>query len=1680
MPTKLELRQQVEELSRSLRQAEEERDEALERAEEADLRAEELQGEKERLQKKLAEALESHEEEAESTLENEKSHVRLLEAELEKARDEIDRLEWQREVAERDLELSVARAREGTRVDHKKELETREELIALLKEKVQLLTKGQALAKPAPAEPVSGSGSETAAVSVVTVPTKSCEDTPKEKVTARNGRSTRMSLPTLSPFSGDESKDDGESFDRWIRRLERHAELEQWTDREKLVHLELRLKGRAERLFEILPDEVKRNYSSAVEGLRKRLTPVRREALVSAQLMKRKQKMSETVDQYAQDFESLFEHSYGRRSGMDTESKALLKRDLFVLGLKLKWQEKVLPSAETFADCLHQARAAEEQERQLGELHPSKAAESSRPSITDPPHQKRPDTVTRCHRCGSTRHKVRDCPMKKPTEATGQSSTVKGKPLEGSLDEQSRKLRDKWTEVEYRRMAKAYQPTGDVDTVTGSLGRLFYATVKVAGVPVEAMVDTGSSATIMSFDLFQKVGKAARIPREELRPPDVVLHDYNRRPIPIGAGVELCFEWNGERVTTVVYLKSELGTGGEPCLLGTNVVIPLGLMVPGDGVETRQAKAKPSVRLVQGKRVPSHSAVVVKAQLETDELSDASVVFEPNRNWMNETGLQAEESVLGADHEGFVHLLIQNPTHHTRKLDVGATVGHAELFESPKLTDSEEWGVPVEHLEDGPVQAITAQQEKDSSGEPSRREVLAKLIAVGGELEPDEKQKIGECVLSAHDVFSLSTSDRGEVDGITHDIDTDQSPPVRQPLRRVPFALRPKIKEMVEEMLELGVIQESNSPWSSPVVLVKKRGGDLRFCVDYRALNAVTRKDVFPMPRIDDMLDQLGGKRIFSTLDARSGYWQIKLGESSREKTAFATHDGLFEFRVLPFGVCNGPATFQRVMQQALRGLSDLCSVYVDDIIVFSRTVEDHVSHLEQVFSRLREVGLRLHPAKCRFASPQVEFLGHLITAEGILPNPAKISAVKEFRNPTNVKEVRQFLGIAGYYRRFVPNFSKVAGPLHDLTKQDVQFQWTPQCQESFDQLKVLLTSPPVLAYPDFEQKFTLYTDASGQGLGAVLEQQVDGHPHPIAYASRSLTKHEKNYGITDLEALALVWGLRHFRAYLLGHHCAVVTDHAPLKSMLKARHSSGKLARWSQTIAEMDVEIVYRPGKKHSNADALSRSPLEQTTSNTQADVSQVTETQQSELVEAQRKDPKLQAVVEYLEQGILPADEKAARKMVLERPRFALVDGVLCYVDSARGNRSRIAVPDSLKSELMREAHAGSLSGHFAAKSLYDTLTRLYWWDGMYGDVHRFVRGCLTCAARGGTGRRQRAPLQPLPVSGPFQRVGVDIMEMPQTERGNRYVIVFVDYLTKWVEACATQDQTSETIARLLVDTVVCRHGVPAELLSDRGANLLSELIRNVCSLLGVHKINTTAYHPQCDGLVENLNRTLQEMMAKHAREFGPDWDLHLQQLLFAYRAKPHASAGESPFCLIYGRDPRLPTETCLSPPQSKYVVDVQDYCSDLHRAMSSVWQAARKNVVEAQKRQKRQYDKKAKEHHYRIGERVMVYMPWEKTGKKRKLALPYHGPYRIVDVLPNGLSVRPVDKVDEKPILVNVDRVTLCPQELPDETWLGSRKRRQVRTHQQRQKSRTASKPHHRYELRSRSDIPHEDMC
>ena len=966
----------------------------------------------------------------------------------------------------------------------------------------------------------------------------------------------------------------------------------------------------------------------------------------------------------------------------------------------------------------------------------------------------------------------------------------------------------------------------------------------------------------------------------------------------------------------------------------------------------------------------------------------------------------------------------------------------------------------------------------------ARSTELAEKLQLRSEvLSEDGLQKLKSLILEWDDVFAVEANERGEVKELRHEVNTGDAAPVKQLPRRVPFALRKELSKLVSDMLENGVIEESSSPWASPIVLVRKKDGSLRFCVDYRKLNGVTRKDVFPLPRIDDLLDQLAGKKIFSTLDAKSGYWQIRMSEESKAKTAFATMSGLYEFKVMPFGLCNAPATFQRLMQKVLSGLGSgdpFCEVFIDDIIVFSDTIEEHLEHLRMLFARLRRIGLKLHPGKCTFARREVLYLGHVISAEGIGPNPEKVEAVKRFPVPTSVKGVRQFLGLASYYRRFIPGFARVAAPLHALTRQDVPFCWSLACQHAFQRLKDELVNPPVLAYPNFERSFVLHTDASKDGLGAVLEQeQDDGRLHPVAYASRSLNKHEKNYGITDMEALGVVWASKHFRAYLFGHPCVVYTDHSPLKVMLNAPHPSGKLARWGQVLAELDLDIRYKPGRRNANAEALSRAPADG--GQTEADCPDVvvaaidggdeqSEDELPEMVRLQEEDVEIQEVVRLVGGGLLADEVKKGKKQVSELAQFALIDGVLWYVDSARGGISRLVVPKSMQQKLLEETHSGPYAGHFAAKSLYDKLARRYWWRGMYVDVYKHCRGCLTCASYRGGGRRTKPPLMPIKVGGPFERVGVDILEMPLTMDGNRYVVVFLDYLTKWVEAFAMPDQTSETIARLLVDNVICRHGVPRELLSDRGANLLSELMKGVCSLTGMKKVNTTAAHPQTDGLVENFNKTLRAMLAKHGKTLGSNWDVHLQQLLFAYRTKPHMSTGESPFYLLFGRDARLPTETALETLPSPYVVDCEDYCQELTKGLSMAWQTARASVERAQKSQKVQYDKRADTRPYSVGGRVIVYMPREDQGKKRKLALPYHGPYRILDVRSNCVLVRPVDQLETEPILVSMDRVIRCSDELPDESWLGSRQKRARRSKvQEKSKSMDIEHP---YSLRSRS--------
>ena len=472
---------------------------------------------------------------------------------------------------------------------------------------------------------------------------------------------------------------------------------------------------------------------------------------------------------------------------------------------------------------------------------------------------------------------------------------------------------------------------------------------------------------------------------------------------------------------------------------------------------------------------------------------------------------------------------------------------------------------------------------------PNHLEDLYKRASAGK--QEHEKQIIKNLLAYHQVVFSVDDNDLGLTQLAEHRIDTGNATPVKQPPRRVPIALAHEEKAAIDQLKKKGVIQESNSPWASAIVLVKKKNGQVRPCVDYRILNKATLKDAYPLPRTQDCLDALSGAAYFTTLDMTSGYHQVPIRKEDIHKTAFVTRHGFYEFKTMPFGLTNAPATFQRLMELALLGLQWTdCLIYLDDVIIFGTTFEEHAMRVSNVLERIEKANLKLKVEKCDLFQEEVEFLGHMVSKEGVKPSPNNIAKVIQWKEPETVTEVRQFLGLCSYYRRFVKGFSSIARPLTELTKKDVELVWNTSCQEAFDKLKGHLTGAEVMSYPTESGEYILDTDASDFGIGAVLSQVQEGRERVVSYASRAISKSEKNYCVTDKELLAVKYFIEYFRYYLLGRRFTLRTDHQAIRWLFTMKEPKGRLARWLETLATYEFEIEYRPGPKHLNADGMSR----------------------------------------------------------------------------------------------------------------------------------------------------------------------------------------------------------------------------------------------------------------------------------------------------------------------------------------------------------------------------------------------------------------------------------------------------------------------------------------------------------
>lgn len=810
--------------------------------------------------------------------------------------------------------------------------------------------------------------------------------------------------------------------------------------------------------------------------------------------------------------------------------------------------------------------------------------------------------------------------------------------------------------------------------------------------------------------------------------------------------------------------------------------------------------------------------------------------------------------------------------------------------------------------------------------------------------------------------------------GVEHHIATGSTPPIFQRRYRNSFAENQIIKAEVDKMLEDGVIEPGHGAWGFPVVLVKKRNGEVRFCVDYRALNAVTKKDVYPLPRIDETIEAMGGARTFTTLDLKAGYWQIGVRNDDKEKTAFTTREGLYQFVRMPFGLTNAPGTFQRMMDCILRGLLWVCClVYLDDIIVYSRgSIGRHALELAAVLDRLAQAGVTLNLKKCQFAAPSIEYLGHELGRDGIRPIERLVTAVREFPQPTSRDEVRRFVYLAGYYRRFIKSFGLRLSPLTKLLRKKELWVWGEEQQAAFEFAKHALTTRPVLAYPDFALPFELATDASAVGLGAVLMQRVDGGVKPIAYLSRVNSTAEAKYPITQLECLAVVWAIRELRPYLYGHRFTLITDHQALKWLMTSRNLPGRLHRWALALQEYDFDVVYRPGRENVVPDALSRAPvvnLAETLQVTDDDILQAQKS--SELCIALEKACNYRGQWVGQHQGLL---------------RVRQMDG-----------KYKIVLPPALWPRVFEIYHDSIYAGHLRAPQLYHRVATLYWWPGMREAAYNWVMSCHDCGSRKARPQKIVPPLRSLGIGVLCDRWGLDVAgPLHLTEAGNRYVVALVEYASKFVVAEPVATHDALTIARVIMDRVVLVHGPFRELLVDGAKEFGGKVVTALADLLQAKVSHPVPYRPNLMGQVERFNRTWKDMVALWTNEAQDDWDQWLSCATYAYNSARQTTTQFPPYELMTGRKLRGPDEL-LRVDQVGEIKHLGEWHRQLQATLRAAHDMARAATAREQQRQARYYDRRVRVHDtIQVGRLYWAYKP-PRGPRITKLRHLWKGPMR-----------------------------------------------------------------------------------
>jgi len=807
----------------------------------------------------------------------------------------------------------------------------------------------------------------------------------------------------------------------------------------------------------------------------------------------------------------------------------------------------------------------------------------------------------------------------------------------------------------------------------------------------------------------------------------------------------------------------------------------------------------------------------------------------------------------------------------------------------------------------------------------------------------------------------------------------DAAPVAVRPYR-YPAAHKDELERQCAAMIAQGIVRRSDSPFSSPVILVMKPDGSWRFCVDYRALNALTIKDAFPIPVVDELLDELHGARFFTKLDLRSGYHQVRMRPEDVHKTAFRTHDGLYEFLVMAFGLCNAPATFQALMNDVLRPfLRRFVLVFFDDILIYSKTWADHLRHLRAVLSELRRHQLFVKRSKCAFGVPSVSYLGHVISEAGVAMDPAKVQAILDWPTPRSARAVRGFLGLAGYYRKFVHNYGTVAAPLTALLKKD-GFSWDDATAAAFTALKAAVTTAPVLAMPDFAKVFVVECDASSHGFGAVLVQ--DGHP--VAFFSRPVAPRHRALAAYERELIGLVQAVRHWRPYLWGRRFIVKTDHFSLKYLLDQRLATIPQHHWVGKLLGFDFSVEYRSGASNTVADALSRRDDDE---GTLLAVSAPRFDFIARLRHAQATDPALVAIHDEVRAGT-------------RANPWSVVDDMVAY-----GGRLYIPSASPLLQEIVAAVHD---DGHEGVHRTLHRLRRDFHFPNMRRVVQDFVRACATCQRYKSEHLHPAGLLHPLPVpSIVWADIGIDFVEALPRVHGKTVILSVVDRFSKYCHFVPlAHPYTAESVAQAFFADIVRLHGIPQSIVSDRDPVFTSTFWRELMRLTGTKLHMTSAFHPQSDGQTEAANRVIIMYLRCFTGDRPRQWLRWLPWAEYIYNTSYQSSLHETPFRVVYGREP--PTIRSYEPGETRVAAVAQEM-----EAREAFLADVRYRLEQAQEVQKHYYDRQHRPVSYQVGDwallrlrqRTAASLPRTAAGKLKPR---FVGPYRVTELI-NDVAVR-----------------------------------------------------------------------